>query len=355
MRFPKINRILGKAQETNMKKQSMRAGFFGLMALAGLAGLNAQTSLTLDDAIQQSAAEIEERLAEGVKIVALNFASPSERLSDYIMNELAGALANSGNITVVDRQNLALIQQEMDFPLSGEVRDESAQEIGRKLGAQSIVSGSIEDAGKYYRLRFRVIEAAGTALQLQPSKNVRKDRRIAALMRDAVPVAGQPAAGEPLASAGYPRGLNFSTQRKVNAGFLNMFFWGIGSHIMGDWVGGMLIGGLQVTATMLSTIGYMNILAVMEEEEKYNGNTSVSIADDDRLVTATVMLVSSGVLALAQVVVSFVRPFAYDKALAKKNGTYTGLGGNPLEHINIVLLPGKNGPAALNFTYSFSY
>jgi hypothetical protein len=124
-----------------MKNLRVLAGFAVIMALVGPGGLNAQNSLILDDAIQQSAAEIEGRLPEGIKIVILNFSSPSVRLSNYVIDELTGAIVNGGKITVVDRQNLTLIQQEMNFQLSGEVSDESAQEIGRKLGAQSIVSG----------------------------------------------------------------------------------------------------------------------------------------------------------------------------------------------------------------------
>jgi TolB-like protein len=346
-------------EETNMKKQGMRAGFFGLMVLAGLAGLNAQTGLTLDNAIQQSAAEIEERLAGGVKIVTLNFDSPSDRFSAYVLDELAGALANSGNITVADRQNLASIREETNFPLSGEVSDESAREIGRKLGAQSIVSGSIEDAGKYYRLRFRLIEVDGAAVPLPPSKNVRKDSHIAALMRDAAPDASKPAGG-PFATAEYPKGLNFSTDHKIGVGFLNMLFFGAGSFSMGDWKGGLLTGGLQLTSVTLSIIGAVELARAMTGWLYcwVDGIESVDkrlMTANKRITAANILLISGGVVTLAQVVVSFVRPFAYDKALAKKNGTYTGLGGNPLEHINIALLPDKNGPAALNFTYSFSY
>jgi TolB-like protein len=128
----------------------------------------AQTAtVTLDAAIITGARAIESRLEQGDKIVVLNFNAPSERLSDYIIDELTGALVNGGKLTAVDRQNLALIQQEMNFQMSGEVGDDSAQAIGKKLGAQSIVSGSIEDLGNYYRMRFRTIEVVSAAIQVQ--------------------------------------------------------------------------------------------------------------------------------------------------------------------------------------------
>jgi TolB-like protein len=341
-------------KETKMRKRGIWAGFFGLMALAGLARLNAQSNLTLDDAIKQSATEIEGRLTQGIKIVVLNFNSPSERLSGYVIDELTGAIVNSGKITVVDRQNLALIQQEMNFQLSGEVSDESAQEIGRKLGAQSIISGSIEDLGQYYRLRFRVIEVVSAAIQLQPSKNVRKDSQVSALLGGATMSASTAqSAARAGSSTGYPQGLNYSTGHKVGAGFLNTFFWGTGSFTMGDWGGGLIIGGLQLTSQILYISGFVKILnATAEVYDSYGYDYKV---DEDAITTGTVMIVASVGLALTQIIVGFVRPFAYDTSLARKNGTYTSLDTNPFEHINIVIVPDKKGPAAMNFTYSFSY
>jgi TolB-like protein len=330
-----------------MEKKWILAGLIGLMALVNLANLSAQNSLVLDDAIKQSATEIEGRLTEGVKIVVLNFNSPSERLSGYVIDELTGVLVNGGKITVVDRQNLALIQQEMNFQLSGEVSDESAQEIGRKLGAQSIVSGSIEDLGQYYRMRFRVIEVVSATIQLQPSKNVRKDNQISALLGDATLSQSGARTGT---AAGNSQGLTYSTGRKVGAGFLNTFFWGIGSFTMGDWGGGLIIGGLQLTSEILYIAGAVQVLN-SSTTDSYGNDT----IDEDAAVTGSVMMVAGVVVGVAQIVVSFVRPFSYDTALAKKNGTYTSLGGNPLEHINMAILPDKKGPAALNFTYSFSY
>jgi TolB-like protein len=325
-----------------MEKKQILAGFIGLMALVNLANLSAQNSLVLDDAIRQSAAEIEERLTQGNKIVILNFTSPSARLSNYVIDELTGTIVNGGKIIVVDRQNLALIQQEMNFQLSGEVSDESAQEIGRKLGAQSIVSGSIEDLGQYYRMRFRVIEVVSAAIQLQPSKNVRKDNQIAALMGGAVSSPSWSAAG-PVTSIEYPQGLNFSTGRKVGAGFLNMFY-GIGSFTMGDWVGGLIIGGGELVSTVA-------IIAAL-----YNAEQSYEVSDYESKVVSAYSFAVVGVLVqTAATVFGFIRPFTYDIALAKKNGTYFTLDGNPFKNITVVIVPDKKGPAAMNFTYSFSY
>jgi TolB-like protein len=337
-----------------MKNLRFLAGFMVFMALAGGGNLNAQSSVILDEGIRQSAAEIEGRLPAGSKIVILNFTSPSVRLADYVIDELTGVIVNSGKITVVDRQNLALIQQEMNFQLSGEVSDDSAQEIGRKLGAQSIVSGSIEDLGNYYRLRFRVIEVVSAAIQIQPSKNVRKDSQITNLMRDA-PVQ---TAARPASSTSYPNGLNFSTGHKVGAGFLNLFFWGTGSFTMGDWAGGLIVGGLQLTSEVLWIAGIVNLATAneyVESRDSYGYYDSEIITNEEKFKTGTIMLVGSTAVALVQIIVGFVRPYTYDTSLAKKNGTYYTLDGNPAKNIRVAIIPEGGGVTAMNFTCSFSY
>jgi hypothetical protein len=55
-----------------------------------------------------------------------------------------------------------------------------------------------------------------------------------------------------------------------------------------------------------------------------------------------------------------IRPFAYDKARAKKNGTYYAYNDkpwkdNPLEHINVALMPDDKGIRAVNLSYSLQF
>jgi hypothetical protein len=196
-------------------------------------------------------------------------------------------------------------------------------------------------------MRFRVIEVVSATIQLQPSKNVRKDNQISALLGGAAPSQSGARTGT---AAGSSQGLTYSTGHKVGAGFLNTFFWGAGSFFMGDWVGGLIVGGMQVTSEILYIAGAVQVLNSSTTDSYGNYYT-----DEDKAATGSVMMVAGAVLGLGQIVVSFVRPFVYDTALSKKNGTYYALGGNPLEHINIAIVPDKKGPAAMNFTYSFSY
>ena len=111
--------------------------FFSIFLLLVASGLSAQQT-NLDETITRAARGVEEVLPQGTKVAVLNFASPTETFSDYVIEELTGKLVTGRKVTIVDRRNLALISQEMNLQLSGDVSDDSAQAIGRMLGARPL-------------------------------------------------------------------------------------------------------------------------------------------------------------------------------------------------------------------------
>jgi TolB-like protein len=174
-------------------------------------GLFAQDLMTLDDALYEAAEYIEGRLQRGTKVVVFNIDSNRRNLSDYLIEELTINMVDNGQLTVVDRSNLELLQQEMDFQMSGEVSDESAQDIGKKLGAQSIVSGSISAVGEQYRLRLRILEVETAKVQGMQSYNIGMDAVLTSLIgggrsrgSTAVAQAAPAAAAAPAASSTKP-------------------------------------------------------------------------------------------------------------------------------------------------------
>ena len=156
--------------------------FYLISIFVLLAGaLNAQ-QLTLDETVKRAARGIEEVLPQRALVAVLNFASPSEAFSDYVIEELTGELVMGRKVTIVDRRSLALISQEMNLQLSGDVSDESAQAIGKLLGAQSIVSGSLTNMGIYHRFRIRVINVETAAIQTQVSLDLQNSSQVAFLL-----------------------------------------------------------------------------------------------------------------------------------------------------------------------------
>jgi len=108
-------------------------------------------------------------------IAVLNFNSVSNALSAYILEELTLAMAKSNRFIVVDRQSLDIIRQEENFQLSGEVSDETAQAIGKKLGAQYVVTGSLQEMGNYYRFRVIALNVETAAINAPTSININRN------------------------------------------------------------------------------------------------------------------------------------------------------------------------------------
>jgi TolB-like protein len=160
-----------------LRKTAVRAGLFLLSAAA-----SAQSTVSLDEAIRDSVNRIETKLERGAVVAVVHFQAQSEMLSDYVIQELITRLADNGLVRVVDRENLGLIAAEMNFQLSGDVSDESMQSLGKKLGAQSIITGAGESMGGYYRIRFRVLRVETAEVQDQSTYRVAQDRQLVRLL-----------------------------------------------------------------------------------------------------------------------------------------------------------------------------
>ena len=135
----------------------------------------------LDISLREASTYFNSNLPSGNKLVILNIVSDSDVLSDYIIDELIAHVVNDKVFTVVDRQQLATIRTEQLFQLSGEVDDKTATDIGKFVGAQTIVSGSIADIGGRYRLSLRALEVATTQVQGQFNKNIPATTAITAM------------------------------------------------------------------------------------------------------------------------------------------------------------------------------
>ena len=248
-------------------------------------------NVSLDKAIELSAREIEDSLPRGAVIAVLNFTSLNPQFSEYIVNELMGQLVKNRRISVVarDRVSRELIQQEVNFQISGNVSDISAQSIGRNLGAQFFVSGSvIEDREKYYRIRFRVVEVETLIVQAMPANNVKRN------------------------------------DPKLGISLMNIAF-GLGSYIERDW-----LGGAVVTCGHIASIS----LILWELNLDYEDNLAGYLAPAG---------IGVGSLSL---LFGFVRPYVY-----KRNPQLAGITDNFT--ISIVPTKNNNIAASVLFSMEF--
>jgi curli biogenesis system outer membrane secretion channel CsgG len=59
---------------------------------------------------------------------------------------------------VVDRKSLDALREEQNFQISGDVDDDSAVSIGKMLGANIIITGSINGVDSTRRLRLKALD-----------------------------------------------------------------------------------------------------------------------------------------------------------------------------------------------------
>jgi formylglycine-generating enzyme required for sulfatase activity len=174
------------------------AAFLGLFPACRTSG--AGTGVPLDEAIRLAAEEISASFEAGAVVAVINFTAPSQKLSGYVIEELAGALVRAKKLVVADRSNLALIQDELRFQFSGEVSDESAQAIGKKLGARAIITGSLVEMNGSFRFRVYALNVESAARETATLVSVRSDEQLRFLL------AGEPGPGEPGAAPAFPQG-----------------------------------------------------------------------------------------------------------------------------------------------------
>jgi len=137
--------------------------------------------LSLYDAIEQTGEKIAGELPQGSRVAIVAFESGNDNLSDYIMEELTGALFDR-KIEVADRQNLEYVYKELRLQMSGDVSDESALSIGKFLGADMVITGQLLDLDGAYRYRTSAINVE-TAVRASVTRlDVRSDKATRRMM-----------------------------------------------------------------------------------------------------------------------------------------------------------------------------
>jgi tetratricopeptide (TPR) repeat protein len=137
--------------------------------------------LSLDAAIKTTAKEISGSFNSGARIAVVKFESPATRLGDYIMEELNGALIQDKRLLVVDRANIEYLEKELSYQKET-ISEEAAQNIGKWLGAELIVVGSLDNTGDTYRYRCYTINVAKAAREAATMLSVTNDNSFKSLL-----------------------------------------------------------------------------------------------------------------------------------------------------------------------------
>lgn len=108
------------------------------------------------DALARAAKNAIRNVPANSAIAIIYITAGDMSLINYVAGELEFIWVNEG-YTICDRSRLEILRQEQKFSLSGEVDDSSAVGIGKFIGANVIVTGSIDGENKLRRLRLRVL------------------------------------------------------------------------------------------------------------------------------------------------------------------------------------------------------
>jgi hypothetical protein len=253
----------------------MKRRFFAVVLLFTALSVYGQSrEVTLDDAIQNAASQIQNDLSKGSTIIVYQFQSHNARISDYVLKELFDKFVNSRKFIVLDRGAQEVVNAELDFQFNksaGMISDESLASLTKRIGAEAIITGSLDDTGNDYRFRVRVIGTETIAAIVSYTVSVNKnDKRVAGFSNR------QP-----------------DTAEKIGTGALNILL-GLGSYLERD-----IAGGITITAGYAIAAG----LFVVEAAALDWDNPMVGIP-------ATAGVAVAGLA----FVYGFARPFIYNRS-----------------------------------------
>ncbi|GHV12358.1 hypothetical protein FACS189491_05210 [Spirochaetia bacterium] len=152
------------ASENGSVAAKTNAGYIR-QALAQTAAARAELAELFNDkdgiaekAVKKAADALNAQLPKGTVISIIN--TTDSNLTVFVVDELTKALMQTGNITVTDRSNQALIEAEKQYQGSGAVSDDSAVSIGNELGVKYMVLCRVtgEMSGRKLNIRLLNIE-----------------------------------------------------------------------------------------------------------------------------------------------------------------------------------------------------
>ncbi|MEA1986944.1 MAG: FlgO family outer membrane protein [Candidatus Marinimicrobia bacterium] len=146
---------------------------------------------TLDSQLEILVAQIVNSLSENnkVKIGVMQFTDlqgNASNLGKYIAEELTTRLYLTKRFDVVERQMMDKILEEQNLSLHGYIDIDSKVGVGKVLGVDAIVSGSITDLGEYIKINARLISPEDGKVFSVASVKILKDGVINKLMGQSI-------------------------------------------------------------------------------------------------------------------------------------------------------------------------
>jgi len=283
--------------------------------------------VTLDNAIFSMVDEFSYNFKRGDKVAIVAIRCSSARMSKYIIEELTSAFVSQRIITIVGRAQLDQLQDDLRFQMFSEVNDALAQTIGKRVGAKSVITGSFEPVGNYYRFRVRVMDVESAAIMVTYSANVQNDHVVASLMN---------------------RGTDSSVAATSSQGNYGDFTAG---QRWGTWaLNAFTIPGLGSYFIMQDKVGFRTQMIIGLGAPVLFGLSYLTAAASDDYAWFTFGSIAYGLLFSFNGIYNIARSATYHKP-----SSYVGSLFDP-SALNVVLLPAKDGSIdKVHFSYTLHF
>lgn len=142
---------------------------------------------SLEQKLDELSNDISKELTDGQKttVAVAEFVDLNGKTSDFgkfLSEELVTRLFKTKKLKVVERQRLDKVIAEQKLSLTELIESSSAKRIGRILGVEAIVAGSISEIGSGFRVNARIINTESGELISASGITVPKDADVCSLI-----------------------------------------------------------------------------------------------------------------------------------------------------------------------------
>ena len=241
-----------------------------------------------------------------------------------MLDELTVNFVKQRKLKVADRANLAAIKKEMNFQLSGEVGDDSIQQIGAMAGAQTVIRGNMKPLGDTYLLVIHALNVTTAAVE-----DIYRERiDVTEIMQLLLGGSNRRGTKQSGSKAKIPqRSDRYHGGELAAIGFENILF-GTGSYLTGYYVDGGVLTGWHIVNLSLMIGG------------------GATMGDGGYIPFSIGFVSGAGAL-----IYGFVRPKFYTKR--PRNGGMSTL--DVLSGFDLAFVPLENGNLAPSLSYSISF
>ena len=133
---------------------------------ASLAAAYRENQRSQDTIIARMVDELSAKMPDGAKVAVINNSQNDRELADGIINGIIAGL-QSNNVTIVDRNNRALLEAERNYQLSGYVSDKDTVSIGKEAGINTFILITIAETGSKRYLSVRMLDVERSTILYQ--------------------------------------------------------------------------------------------------------------------------------------------------------------------------------------------